>query len=382
MPKTVIDNLTSTTGWSGTNCTISVDSWKDFTTSFLESQLKFVFSDAGIATKTFTPIALKTDFQFSIVADTDEKINSPIDYRMKVKLYDGLTSVEYYLPVDKQFRTLQFDKGNLVNIDKIEFIALEKISVMISEIITYEDQFPLDVYQGIKELLEKTIQESGLLQIGTATATTGSKSINITNQKYLDKYSVIQIGAEKHCIKSIDGNFVTFLKTFDGEVMKQSYNNEPVYLNIPVQFEGRQEEDSIPAIQMSGSFQATEKEEIEPYSPETDSHRTDGFIRTYTIGNTWIHSITIEAESRHEKILEILLRILKIACNSTTMYYVNARRTELNCKEIKFIDYADATDIISKISVECETWITERKQNKEIQKYGNLDLITQITRLN
>lgn len=388
--KLIIDNMTSHTGWIATSgvCTISTTNWKEFATSFNTSQVKFIAEAGAVVSKTLsTPLDI-TGYQtisIPLVAQNSESILLPADFRLKVRFYNGEVDIddnpiyeEFYVSANMSFHPRVF-AISLTTISKIELIFITDLSIMVSQIIAYVDHVPFDIYSGIEELLLSKISGLPKFQVGKISAIQGDKSPTISGLKYVDKHAVIEFGNEIHQVMSdVSNNVVSFNDYGDGRVVKATYTEEPVYLSFIPQIEPEEYDAFIPSVSISRGFGTEIVQEDEPYSNVYDSWSTNGTIRVLEVGTSWKYTIIVEASSRISDIDEYLLKILKTAFNKQSIIWINGRKHDLICKDVQWVEYGDATEILSKMQVECIIECSEELWQQEIQPI-NLEVTKTVT---
>jgi hypothetical protein len=378
--KKIIDTMMSTTGWlvvSGT-ASLTVTDWVHNSSSFRPNQVRINAKTGSVIGKTFTtPIDIVGLDMISInlKSRTGEMIMKLTDHRLKVRFYEVYAVdpndhvfEEYYVPCTMDLLPRIFDIGFNI-ISRIEFYFMEDMEIFISEIMAYKDTQPYDVYTAIEELLRTIINREHIrLQIGTITCSTNDKLVTISNLKYADKHMCIQFGNEIHQIMSdVSLDKVSFGKYGDGQLVRNTYTNEPVYMYIPINIEPSEFDACIPSMSITQGFSAEIAEDEEAYSEIANSLNVDGTINTVIQGETWQYKIIVETSGRSGDVNEILMTLLKQAFNKRTIIWINGRKHDLKSTGISSVDYGDATEILSKIQVECIVECTEELW--EQQKY-------------
>jgi hypothetical protein len=378
--KTQIDKFDSTTGWTLSNGTIALRDNEEFIASYHSNCLLFNFSGAGSASKTFSPaIALLPTLSFSIVADSDLGANGPALSPLKVKFFSGANSVEYFVPANGQFNEMEFwnnsATGALSTIDKIQFTTTAAVQFFVSDFLTFKDQFPFDTYTALSQIISQNITSSEETVIGTLSNAIGARRIRPSSLDYYDKGLVFQVGTKTHKILDLDQvNGCTLDKDFDGPAMLENNTSAPVYVKFPILIEPNQYSGSFPGIYIGSSFDAEPAEQFELYSPLIDSYRTDGYCRARVQGKTWKHTVTVQGQARVSKLNEILLLILKKTFNDKNIIYINGRRHEIFHQGVQWLDFGNATDILSRMQVDIEIYVTEESWLQELQTTQDLNL--------
>jgi hypothetical protein len=378
--KTVIDNLTSASGWVVANSTVTATTWPMFASSHLSGQLQFNMDAAGTASKTFAAIATPyANIGFNIISkDADGD-----DYRLKYRIYTAAdTYKEYYVPLSTQFVQVQL-KNYYTSVIKIEFIAVEAVEFFVCEMINYTDNIPFDLYTGVLNRLASVMET--MPQIGVLTCSAGATSVTITSPKYLDKYLTIKVGNEIHQIDSItQGKTVTFTAYGTGKAMAGAFTSAPVYLYLPTEIEPGQFFIFEPGYSFTEGFQSKPVLEQEHYSVLNDSFETSGINRVRRIGPYFEYTVRVQTMARHGKIAEILLRILKKAFASAEYVWINGQKHEAECPEgIQQQSNGDATDIENiyfcdvLIIASEEIWPEETQDTAELTVTKTVTVITE-----
>ncbi len=368
----ILDSMTSHIGWTTTSgvCSITTTNWSEYAVNFRSSQVSFQAQAGAVVSKTFnTPISIDglQTVSIPLVGNTTELIFRASDFRLKVRFYNGVQYEEFYVNVDMALTPRVFALG-LTTITKIEFRFISALTIMVSQILAYVDTMPYDIYNSISEMIQVSIDSTSKIQIGTTTCSIGDRKITVNNLKYADKLMVIEIGNEIHQIASdVSKDVISFLGYGDGVAIRNNYVNEPVYLYMSTAIEPDEDDAFIPFIGISKGFGVEVVQDEEAYSYTLDSWNTDGTIRSMSYGTSWKYSIVVSAGSRVADINEYLLTILKKAFNKQTIIWINNRKHELKAEKIEWIEYGDATEILSKIQIECIVECAEEIWHRETQ---------------
>jgi hypothetical protein len=361
--KTVIDTLTSATGWSG--ATITADTWPMFAASYLPGQLRMDFTTGQIATKTYSP-AVNVAGRYGLAFNVISKNSDSDGYRLKVRFFSGVTVKEFWVPLTQDFLTVQF-KNYLSTVDKIEFEATANISIFISEIIAYTDNIPIDAERGVKQVLDLALASEVMPQIGIITGSAGDKEVTIASPNYLDRYLCFTVGGETYQIAELTQDNKCKLTPFgNGPALATNKSAAVASLMIPVAVEPRENEAYLPGIAIFSDFDAEPDEEEEFYSPINDSFETSGQNRTRITGPYFKHIIKVEADARQKYLREICFRVFRKALRNKNIW-INGRRAEISFDKMVNIPYDDATDFIGKLNVELTVRIGEDIWAEEIQ---------------
>lgn len=372
--KKTIDTLESLTGWSFSNVTGSVQTWPNFIADFLSGSLLFDFTVAGAtATKTFSPAIDVSDMVHLALSIASNQRNLPeaeSDYRLKIKFSDGTPAndKEYYLPENGQFAHVQF-LNTFQTISSVTITAVSPVKIFISDLISYKDDFPFDIYQAVMQILRTKLDSLPQILVGQVTASPGDTEVTISNSRYyLDKYACIKIGNEIHQVVSdVTEGVVSFGQLFDGGSILNSYTNEPVYLYIPLSESDPEHDAFIPGISVSEAWNG-EVVGHDRNSYIVDSWNvTDETVRVREFNTTYQVRVLIEGMSRHSEIDEYLMKAIKKSFNDKTLVYINGRAIEAHTSGVEYVDYGDADEILSKIQLHVEFTIQEDTDEWEIQ---------------
>lgn len=371
--RLTLDTMTATTGWSVTSgtATLSVTDWSQFAVAYATSQLQMVATAGAVVSKTLaTPLDITgyNTISVPLVASTSETVVTSADFRLKVRFYNDLVYEEFYVHVNQAFYPRVF-AVTLDTITKIEFHFVTDLTLMLASISAYVDTMPYDAYTAIADLITETVATLPKFQIGTTTCSSGDQSITITGLKYADKHVLVEIGTEIHQIMSpVSKNMVTFGTFGDGKAMLGNHINAPVYLYVSPQIEPGEYDAFIPSLSISKGFGAETVEDEEPYSTITDSWNTeDDTVRVLVQGTCFRYNIVVQASARIAEIDEYLLKVMKKAFNKQTTVWINDRKHDLISKNIEWVEYGDATEILSKIQVECTIECAEELWQQETQ---------------
>lgn len=371
--KVVLDDCALNRGWVHQDNSNSVEltDWGHLTTSYLKKQLLFKFLVPSIAYIDYSQV-LDTkslpNIAFSIKCDQTIIPDSYSTYPLKIRFFkDQFTSIEFLIEASQSFEQQTF-RNPYQTISRIEVETTIPIQFFISEIIAFKDDLPIDIFRGVQSHILQFVDRK-TYKIGTLSGNKDSSEAVVSSTDYLDKYQCIMLedGSIHQIISDVSDRTIRFGNAYDGELLKECYEDVPFYLYFPVELPANMEDDAYAAgITVSG-FDKEVLEEQEEYSSVVDSIEPSGQVRIGTVGSTWKHTVLIEGMARHEEILAYLQDILTKSFNKKTIVYLNGRRHELNCTAIENPDYGDATDILNKIIVSCTINITEETWGKQLQ---------------
>lgn len=261
--KTVIDNIISTTGWSGSGGASihGLSGFKEFSAGNNSTSLIVKFDGLNsYVEKTYSADISDYDEIILWVSSRNlgKKFYRSIDeYSYKIDFGDS--SKEFYLPVNDEFYYVRI-KADFDTITRMRITALTATTdyLILSYFIASKTILPLDIFQGVKEQIEYYRDDRVTFKtIGTITGSTDDTNIEFSAPvPYLDRYAVIKIddsiNSEIHGLISREGNKYTFSQAYDGTALLHDYTDATVYLYYPVEF-GTSEKDIVfPSITVWG----------------------------------------------------------------------------------------------------------------------------------
>jgi len=337
--KSVIDNITEVTGWSGINgATVhGLNSVSNYIAGNNLASVIFSFNaaDAYIEKTYGTDVTDYDELTFWITSFKKGKkdYQKTTDYLYKIDLGVGK---EYYLKAFDDFFYVTIDISDVTTIDRIRITALQAglDYIILSYCVAFTTVLPLDVYIGIKEQLEYHIdQNTTLKNVGLINGTIGDDNINFgASVPFLDRYTTIKIddgvNSEIHHVDRKDGNQFYFSDLYDGSILLNDYTNADVYLYYPIHFGTTQREISLPSITLWGFaperlFLATEFDNI------IDTVKTDDTFGERRVGQYLQWSFLIDCEAKEEwELLGELSNIVRTVIGQRTIW-VNGRKANI-----------------------------------------------------
>ena len=246
---------------------------------------------------------------------------------------DGTTS--YLMPLGLNFNYFQYEIS-LKTVSKIRITCLHDDDdyLILSHLVAYFDEIPLDLFIGLKEVLDKNInkvysrivggvQNKGI-KVGELSGTAGDKKIILddeNDQPFIDRYSVVYIEDnvdsninEKHQISKSDEMVYEFSSMFDTKELQNTYASASVYVVFEVSFNPDETEILLPGIMIWGVapepvFPTSDLEKVR------DSMKTDGSVTERTVGQNYDYTITLSCQSRHHEFLATLSNVVKNTLN-------------------------------------------------------------------
>ena len=384
--KTVIDNITETTGWSASGgATVhGVNQIKEYIAGNNSASMIFGFN--GI--NSYIEKSYSED-----VTDYDELVLWVMSVRKGISAYryasDFIYKIdfggdEYYLYTRDEFSWIKIDISNINSISRLRITALHSNSdyLVLSYFIAVKNVFPLDIYQGIKEQIEyerDTFHTSNL--IGTFSGSEGNNYIEFPDHvPYIERYSVIKIddgsNNETHIIKEEVANHKFYLgELYDGELLLHDYTNANVYLLYAVEFGTTQKEIILPGITVWGF--APEKETI-TNELDTDLEQVDvsGTFHEKQVGSYFRWPLLIDCECKDS--WELLGDISNIVRKflSKKLVWINGRKGYIDFDGSSIEMYpTEAFNIVPKVQYPAFTIVREDVyQGESLPATSTLDI--------
>jgi len=278
----------------------------------------------------------------------------PSDYYYQIDF--GGTA--YYVPTKSPMTMVVLSCTGMSALTRVRITALHNVEdyLLVSSICAVKEQNPYDAYIGLKTTLETEIvsKYGNGYQLGTVTATTGDKSINITGSKYfLERYAVIKISDgvnyETHQIEKNDETNFYFNSLYDGKTIKHDYTNANIYLQFPVEFGQDTIEIRLPSITINGITpelirRGSALEDV------YDSHVvSDGDITVRREGAIFKYHFLLDCEARHDETLAMLSEITRKFLAKETLWINNKKYRMVWEGSPTEIMPTEAFDIVPKI---------------------------------
>lgn len=364
--KIVIDSMTSATGWTNTAGTVVADNWPEFCASGNSTHLHITFTGAGVASKTFTaPISLsKSVGGMTVSADAVQmSMATQHSQPFKVRFWNGPSSVQEFRVTPTSLLSQYVFAVSLPSISRIDieqYSGTVPVGLMVSDLIAYKDQMPLDAMVSIQAEIESNLET---IQIGSVSCVAGATELTVSGIAYAERYSVLRIGSgatvETHKIDSdVSNETISFARDFDGQAMIYDHTGDPVYLVPQVLISPEGYIPAIPAIAISG-YTSEPVEYDEAYSYTNDTESTAGTIRTRYRGAVRNHTFSIDADAHSNKLLDVLHRIIAKTFNQKTVLWINGRRCDCECNVINSLDFSDAGDLLGRLQCVINVFVGE-----------------------
>lgn len=330
--KLIVDNLNSVTGWSasGTGFIHGLNDHDQYISGYNDKSIVFGFANIGdYVEKTYGTDVSDYD-QLTLYLFSREKqergFRKPSDFHYKIDLGTGK---EYYLSTWIGFTFITIDISNINTIDRIRITSLTDGAdyIIASYLVVSKDEFPLDIFTGIKEGMEIYRDTLETFLLGTVDTTLNDSEIDLSDFVFVDNYAVIEITngsvSEFHqLIRGHEGVF-EFTKLYDGDRILYNFVNADVFLHTPVEFGRESLEAIIPGITIWG-FESDQlllsfgiENVLDTWTDSGAAERREGHYRRYPI--------QFDCEARQSEILARLSRVVRDFIGRRFVY-VNGRK--------------------------------------------------------
>ena len=331
--------------------------------------------------------------------------------------------VDYYIPIPKNgMDDVTISAEGIGAVKKIRITALtgDADCLIISNMVASRDEMPLDIYRGLKDQIQAHIDAfcaktsvisgdwalispqingkgSNLASVGTdgimsgtglnlataaivarglplgnrVTGAVGDKSVVFDDSsEFIAKYTVIRIddgqNSEVHQLGANDEMGFTFLTTYDGSALKNSYTAASVYLMLPVEYGLSEREIILPGI-VIGGMEDEELNRTTKLETVLDTFMTDGTVRSRRVPVNYRYSITIDCEGRQDSIVRIMAKLVKIVI-AKEYFWVNGRMVNIrNPQRGVYVPAVEAFNEIPKMhyafNVELKEDVEDRDTN-------------------
>ena len=329
--KVSIDHLTSTTGWTsnGTATAYAANAIPEYIADLNATSLVIKFPSGNLnkyIQKTISPAAAVTGYSeiaFYIWSrnKSGNTFNAISDFNYKLSFGGS----DYYIPVYPGFNCVEM--GNAATaISTIRITALhnDEDYICISEMNAVKEEFPLDIYNGIKSSLEAEIAATypdGIL-IGTASCLAGATSLTLSADDFIDRFAVLKIKSgstsEIHQVWEFDESGIKFTSMYDGATMINPYTTANVYVQLPVEFMAIEKEMIIPSIVIYGLnaervWRGSALQDVnDTYTSTGNTIRREGAIERFYVN--------IHCYSRHAEIMAFLTRSVRHVINKQALW--------------------------------------------------------------
>lgn len=387
--KLIVDNIDSLTGWSATNATVyGLNSFNEFVAGNNSNSAIFQFNNQdGYVEKSYSVDCSEyTDFVIWISSQSlgKNQYRSVDDYNYKIDLGAGK---EYYLPVYSEFFYTKINISDIDTIDRIRITALHGNvdHLIVSYALICKDQFPYDVFEGIKEQIEEIIDENITLKnIGTVSGTSGSDTVTFSSAlEFVDRYSVVKIddgvNSEIHQIATITNSSFALGQMYDGTTLQNDYTNANVYLYYPVSYGTTQKEILLPGITFWG-FVTTKQMNVTDLDKIIDTVKTDDTYQERQIGQDLMWDILIDCETKEEwEVMEDLCFSVRVLIGRKHVW-VNGRKCDITVTAPSVEIYpTESYDVIPKVQYPINIVVREELYTPQVlPKTTTIDVSTTI----
>lgn len=363
MRKT-IDTMTSLTGWTsnGTLTAYGLNYNPDYIADNQASSVIFKIPAGNLnkyITKTITIDVTNYDEIVLWVwsrnlSSPASNFNKPSDYYYSID-FGGSA---YYIPTRSPLSMVVLSCSGMTGLTRIRITALHNVEdyFLVSSIVAVKEENPYDAYVGLKTALETEIvsRYGNGYQLGTTSATTGDKSINITGSKYfLERYAVIKIkdsvNSEIHQIDRNDETNFYFSSLYDGKTIKHDYTNADIYLQFPVEFGQDTIEIKLPSITINGITPELIRRGSALEDVFDSQKVSDGSMTVRREGAIFKYHFLLDCEARHDETLGIISEITRKFLAKETLWINNKKYRMVWEGSPTEIMPTEAFDIVPKI---------------------------------
>lgn len=246
MAETLINDLSDPTLWEGGNGTFT--EWEDFMVDEKPSTMLNVSGGSPVSVTFPDPIDLTGYTQVSMVAASFRLAGRAANSAYTFKLDD----VEYKVSLSKNMSRISFPLVEGVDsLSKLE-ISLDSPSqsdiLVVSHLIAVNPEMPTDLLHAFKRGIEREISRGESFLVGSINCQKGDSRVILEEQwDWLERNVVLRIGDELHQIANRVDNYVTFMTTYDGEKMLNSYLGD-VFVQLPVEIGYYDREIALPGV--------------------------------------------------------------------------------------------------------------------------------------
>lgn len=375
--KLRIDALDTTSGWTiNAPSVLALNEFRQYIAGVGINASLIAQFKTGDTTKTLTktlaePVNI-SDYEFLVFSMWSlnkgkqiygRNIASEFSYKIKINATD-----EFYIPVKDSFTDININIEDIDSMDRIEITALftDEDTIILSEMLVEYEQMPIDLLEEAKSGLEGYLTQMlgrGLL-LGTVSASSGDRTLDVGDFDYIDRYSVImindEVNSEIHQIEKYndDSGRVRLSDTYDGNTIQNNYTDANIYLTFPVVINPDERYVRLPGICIWGFAP-----ELLLRTGKTDtfieSYKTDGTVVERIEGQVCVYTVTFDCESRSSELLAIMSKAVRDFLGNE-LIWVNGRRHEIDfpspATETK---PAQGVDIIPKIQYQMNVEVIE-----------------------
>ena len=342
--KKTIELFTGTTGWTlGSGMDVSSNGHKDFVADELGTSLIIHFPGTIGLSATKSAVVDVTGMT-EIVFHTWSRYLRKLEYKVA---RDFAYTIDFggghifYLPFFDGFTDVAIGINGWTGITQVKITALTDTEdwIILSGMYAVKDEYPLDVFAGVKSGIEAALSElspSGIAT-GRVTCSAGDVSVQVTGvQDLVDRMAVLRIGSELHQIQDFDGQSIRFTSRFDGAAMLSSHASEQAYVALPVDYGVEEKEAAIPGVTVWGMAPYPNQDE-QDIAVITDTFAIDGSVAERREIFMQEYPILIDCEARTPEVLVLLGRAVRW-WSSSNKVWVNSRKHDMK--------YSDPPEVI------------------------------------
>lgn len=387
--KLLIDNIDSVTGWSGSGgaSVHALNEIDDYIAGDNQASVMFRFNGSGgyIEKSIAADVRDYTEIVFWVFSIMKNKNNYRYASDFQYKIDFG-GSKEYYLYTHETFQCVKINVADIESISRVRITALHSDTdyLVLSYCVASMPELPLDIYDGIKEKLEKHISENiNAKEIGTMSAAAEDEYIEFTSAApFIDRYTAIRISdgthSEIHCITKIVDGKVYFNQLYDGRKIKYNYTDAIVYLYYPVLYGTLQKEIAVPSIAIWG-FESDKELHATDLDVNIEQVEVNGPFYERKVGHYLKWLILIDCIAKEEwECLDELARAARKVLSQRTIW-VGGRKVNLEWEGSPVEQYpTEAHDLVPKIQYPASVSMLENIYELKavpVTKTINLDVI-------
>lgn len=345
--KLVLDECTSTTGWtrsSSTLITLSTNEIPEYIANDNITSLLIKWK-AGSLNQYIEKLITKdvTDYTDIIMSLWSQQFkwagtsySLKTDFKYKIEFYSGMTPI--LLPLYNGLTDITIDCRAMTNLTKIKITCLHNVEdyLVISHIVAVQPELPLDIYLSLLSKLESEVTtqiSSNGIAIGALTGSAGDKKINITgNRYYLDKYAVVKIvdgsHSETHQIWDNDEADYLLGQIYDGTALLYSYTGATVYLTLPVSYSRIENETIMPCMSIGG-FDKENFKRSSDIQDIRDSYNNSESVASRRDYVNYKYTIDIVCQARQHELVALCNQIVSNVL-ARRYLWINGRKFDID----------------------------------------------------
>ncbi len=277
----------------------------------------------------------------------------------------------FYLPTHQDFTDVTIGINGWTTITQIVITALTTSVdyLCLSNLVAIKDEYPADVFDGIKQglLNAAAILAPNGIPTGAVTCLAGDKGITLSALDYIDRMAVLYISdgsnSETHQIERYDDGIIYFTSRFDGSSMKYAHTAAQVYISISIDYGVAEKEAAIPGITIWGFAPNPFQNKNDVYSI-FDSFGVDGSVAERRAIFMQSYPILIDCEARHGYILAMLSRIVRWF-ESQNVVWINGRRHDVSYSDPPVVvDPDQSIEVFPKVQYTLHVEVHEEREKR------------------